>query len=247
MRIALLADPHANREALTACLEHAADQGVDRHVFLGDLVGYGADPAWTVDTVAALCQAGAVALLGNHDEAVVTEVARELHGDALEVIAWTQSQLDARQLDFLRRLPLRIEEEGRLWVHANAWDPGSWAYTRSEEDAARSFSATSARLIACGHLHSQTLYHRGPTGKVEAFAPVPGVEVPLGALRRWLVVLAAVGQPRDGNPAAAYAVHDTQRGSLTCHRVAYDTGTASRKIREAGLPAWLGARLEAGG
>jgi diadenosine tetraphosphatase ApaH/serine/threonine PP2A family protein phosphatase len=186
-------------------------------------------------------------VLGNHDEAVFAGSPRALHGDALAVVEWTRRQLDAAQTGFLRSLPLRIEEEGRLWVHANGWSPSGWEYVRSPEDAARSLAATSARLTACGHLHSQTLYYQGPSGRVGTFAPVPGVEIPLGGLRRWLIVLAAVGQPRDGNPAAAYAVHDTARGSLTCHRVAYDAAGASRKIREAGLPAWLGARLEAGG
>ncbi len=247
MRIGVFADLHANREALAACLDHAATQRVDRLVFLGDLVGYGADPAWVIDTVARHREEGAVVLLGNHDEAVASESARSMHGDALRAVEWTRSRLDASQLAFLGSLPLRVEEPDRLYVHANAWNPGGWEYVRSSADAARSLAATSCRLTACGHLHWQTLYHLGPSGRVAEFSPVPGVEIPLGGLRRWLAVLGSVGQPRDGNPAAAYAIHDVVRGSLTCHRVAYDAAAASRKIRDAGLPEGLGARLEAGG
>ena len=248
MRIGLFADPHANREALAACLEHASAQSIDRHAFLGDLVGYGADPGWVVDTVSALVEAGAaVALLGNHDEAVLHGAPRTMHEDARMVVDWTRARLTEAQTAFLRSLPFSVAEPGYLLVHANAANPASWEYVRSAEAAARSLAATDRRLVFCGHLHSQSLYHQGPSGRVEAFAPVPGVEIPLGGLRRWLAVLGAVGQPRDGNPAAFYAVFDTTRSSLTCHRVAYDAATASRKIRDAGLPAWLGLRLEAGG
>lgn len=247
MRIGLFADPHANREALEACLEHGRRHRIDRHVFLGDLVGYGADPGWVVDTVARLQANGAVSVMGNHDEAVARGAGQEMHGDALEVIEWTRQQLDEGQMAFLRALPLAAEEPGRLFVHANGWKPGGWEYVRSTDDAQRSLAATGARVTICGHLHSQTLYHQGPAGRVEAFKPVPGVEIPLGGLRRWIAVLGAVGQPRDGNPAASYSILDVDRASLTCFRVPYDAATASRKIREAGLPAWLGLRLEAGG
>ena len=181
MRLGLFADPHANREALSACLEHAATQRIERHVFLGDLVGYGADPVWVVDTVRELVKGGAIAVRGNHDEAVVSGALRSMHEDARAVVDWTRAHLDESQLAFLRDLPLTVAEPGRLFVHANAATPATWEYVRSTESAARSLAATDCRLVFCGHLHSQSLYHQGPTGRVEAFSPVPGVEIPLGA------------------------------------------------------------------
>ena len=95
MTIALLADIHANREALEACLAHAHDRGADRYVLLGDFVGYGADPAWVVARVMELCDRGAVAVLGNHDAAVAGRPRENLNADARRAIEWTRKQLDA--------------------------------------------------------------------------------------------------------------------------------------------------------
>ena len=98
-------------------------------------------------------------------------------------------------------------------MHANAWKPGGWEYVATVADARRSLDATACRFTFCGHLHVPALYHQGSTGRVAHFAPVAGVGIPLGAHHRWLAVLGAVGQPRDGNPAASYAIHDLERGS----------------------------------
>lgn len=246
MRIALLADVHANREALEACLHHARLNGVEKFVFLGDLVGYGADPRWVIDTVVDAARQGAVVVLGNHDAAVVTGPERTMHEDAQAAVAWTRSSITAEQREYLAGLPLSSESSDSLYVHANAWKPAGWEYVATTTDARRSLDATLSRFTFCGHLHVPALYHQGALGKVAHFAPVAGVGIPLGAHHRWLAVLGALGQPRDGNPAACYAIHDAARRQLTFHRVPYDVETAARKIREAGLPAWLGARLETG-
>src|SRR5512133_1648922 len=118
MKIALLADLHANREAVAATLAHAAGQGVERHVFLGDFVGYGADPGWVVDRVREHVANGALAVRGNHDAAALRMVA-----DARAVVGWTREHLDAAQLGFLASLPLTVVEGEILFVHANAWAP----------------------------------------------------------------------------------------------------------------------------
>src|SRR5215218_9377296 len=117
MLIALLADVHGNREALTACLADAERAGADRYVFLGDLVGYGADPAWVVDRTAEMVKAGAVAVLGNHDAAVLNP-SETMSAAASAAIAWTRTRLDGAQRSFLAELPLTVEEGDRLFVHA---------------------------------------------------------------------------------------------------------------------------------
>jgi diadenosine tetraphosphatase ApaH/serine/threonine PP2A family protein phosphatase len=103
-----------------------------------------------------------------------------------------------------------------------------------------------AHIAFCGHIHVPALYHMSATGKIASFEPVGGVEIPLSRHRRWLAVLGAVGQPRDGNPAACYAILDTERDALTYVRVPYDLDTAARKIRAAGLPPRLADRLYEG-
>lgn len=244
MRIALMTDIHGNREAFAACLAHA-DGKVDRYVLLGDFVGYGADPGWVVDTVVRMVDQGAVALIGNHD-AAVERGGGGMNDDAKTAIEWTARQLDTAQRRFLAHLPLGHEEEGRLYVHANAHAPEKWGYVTSSYAASQSFAASDAQAIFCGHVHVPALYHLSVTGKLAAFDPPAATAMPLTRQRRWLAVIGAVGQPRDRNPAACYAVIDTDEPSLTYHRVPYDIDAAAQKIRSAGLPANLAFRLYSG-
>jgi diadenosine tetraphosphatase ApaH/serine/threonine PP2A family protein phosphatase len=242
MRIAFLADVHANMEALAACLEHADRAGAQRCVFLGDLVGYGADPGPVLDTVMALIARGGVAVLGNHDQAVLWG-SDQMNAEARTVVDWTRSRLSAAQLSFLGSLPYGIEEQGRLYVHANAWAPERWEYVTSSFDAGRSLRATRATATYCGHMHTPALYHMAADGRVAAFTPVPGTGIPLGPQRRWLAIPGSVGQSRDGNPAACYALFDDATGELTYYRVPYDDQPPLEKIRAAGLPVSYNARI----
>ena len=242
MRIALMSDIHGNREALTACLEHAAQNGVGRYVFLGDYAGYGADPGWVIDTVMAEVERGAVALLGNHDAAVLADDVA-MNDAAAAAIAWTRTQLDDRQRAFIAGLPLTVEDDDRLYVHASAFEPTEWHYVTELYSAAKSLMATQAHATFCGHTHVPALFHVSMTGKFASFDPVARVEIPLTRQRRWLAVIGSVGQPRDRDPAACYAVLDDERDALSYVRVPYDIDGAARKIRAAGLPAVLSARL----
>jgi len=247
MRLALLTDLHANLEALEAVLEHARGQGAEHFAFLGDLVGYGADPGPVVDRVQAAVAAGALALKGNHDEAAVQGPQPTMRADAARAVRWTRDHLSSEQLAFLAGLPLTVERGDRLFVHASAVDPPHWMYVLSAIDAGHSLRAVAAREVFSGHTHTPALYHLGPEGTVAGFQPVPGTPIKLSALRRWLVIPGSVGQPRDGNPAACYAMLDEAADVLVFYRVPYDAERAARKIRAAGLPGDLGARLELGG
>jgi diadenosine tetraphosphatase ApaH/serine/threonine PP2A family protein phosphatase len=243
--IALLADIHGNREAMAACLADAERKAAERYVFLGDLVGYGADPGWVIDRAMEYVARGAVAVLGNHDAAAAgRQVA--MNETAAAAIAWTRAKLDAAQRDFLEKLPLSVEDGERLYVHASADEPARWHYVLDAYRARKSFEATPARQTFCGHVHSPALYLLSQTDKLFGFRPTAGVAIPLLGNRRFLAVLGAVGQPRDHNPAACYALLDEARNMLTYVRVPYDVASAARKIRDAGLPAVLATRLEQG-
>jgi diadenosine tetraphosphatase ApaH/serine/threonine PP2A family protein phosphatase len=246
MKTAYITDLHANREAIEAVLEHAQSQGIARYVLLGDFVGYGADPAWVVDTAREMVRQGAVAVMGNHDEAVVRGASPHMRAEARHVIEWTRSHLDAAQIDFLASLPMTQQRGDQLYVHANAWAPAGWDYVHSRTEAVRSLHATDARYTFCGHMHEPKLFHVSGTGKAGDFTPTPGVAIPLPPHRQWLVIPGSAGQPRDGNPAACYAVFDEADAALTFHRVPYDYETAGAKIRAADLPQRLAARLEEG-
>jgi diadenosine tetraphosphatase ApaH/serine/threonine PP2A family protein phosphatase len=245
MLIALFGDIHANREAFTACLDDAARLGVDRCVFLGDLVGYGADPVWVVERVAALFEAGAVGVCGNHDAAALnpSESMAKLARTAIE---WTRAQLGDAHRAFLARLPITLTEADRLYVHASAAAPDSWIYVRSAREAFQSFRATDQRLTFCGHTHIPTLFNESATSLPQQHEPADDKPIPLLAQRRWLAVIGAIGQPRDGNPDACYGLFDDATNTLTYVRVPYDVDIAARKIRAAGLPAALADRLTLG-
>jgi diadenosine tetraphosphatase ApaH/serine/threonine PP2A family protein phosphatase len=245
MIIALLADIHGNREALSACLAHAEECNVGRYVFLGDYVGYGADPGWAVDEVMAYVDRGALAIMGNHDKAAISS-SEQLNSTAQEAIEWTRTRLNDSQRKFLQGLPLVREVGTRLFVHANAWDPAGWDYVIGARQAEQSLSATNCGQTFCAHVHVPALYHSSATGKVGQFTPVAGVEIPLLVGRQWLAVMGSVGQPRDHNPAACYGLLDDERNVLTYLRVPYDTETAARKVRDAGLPLILSIRIERG-
>lgn len=245
MRIALFADLHANREAFEACLAQARAKGMDRIVLLGDYVGYGADPVWVMDQVMELSEQGAAVVLGNHDLSI-SDAGETLTADADVVRAWTRGQLGPEAREFLASLPMRLEDDSRLYVHASPQTYPRWPYLDSPGGAARALEASRAQAVFCGHVHVPALYGINPTGKLVSFQPVPGIAVPLPRHRRWLAVLGSVGQPRDGQPAASFAILDTVRSELTFHRAAYDVEVAASKIRRAGLPEGLAARLARG-
>lgn len=246
MKIALITDLHANREAVSAVMAHSRAEGAQRYVLLGDYVGYGADPAWVVDLVQMLVAQGAVAVIGNHDVAVVKGSQPTMIPDAKEVIDWTRSRLSAQQLRFLEELPMSVTDSERLYVHANAFAPESWVYVDGRTEASLSLQATECRFTFCGHMHNPMLYHLSATDKVGEFVPTPGVPIALSPQRQWLAIPGSAGQPRDGNPAACYAMFDAESATLTYHRVPYDNEAASAKIRAAGLPQRIARRLAEG-
>ncbi len=242
MLVALLTDIHSNREALQACLDHASSCHADRYVFLGDYVGYGADPNWVVDKVREYVSKGASAILGNHD-AAVSDFDDRMSDTAHLAMQWTRKHLGHVQREFLETLPFKIEEGDRLYVHANAHSPERWGYISSVAAARKSFDATNYRYIFCGHIHIPQLFRLTATSKVVEFTPISGSAISLPSIWRWLAVIGSVGQPRDGVSAASYALLDDVANTLTYFRVPYDVETAAQKIRDAGLPAMLSLRL----
>jgi len=249
MRLALMSDIHANLQALDACMLHARAQRAQRFAFLGDLVGYGADPSAVVERIKLLTEEGAVVLKGNHDAMAVSPPAEvKTVGDS--TAKWTHDQLRPEQRAWLEQLPMTLLLDRMLLVHASADQPERWRYVYDQRAATASLDAAAAdpevRYVFGGHVHMQTLYYRGSGHALMPFTPQPGVAVPVPLHRQWLGTIGSVGQPRDGKPLAMYALLDTERSQLTFHRVAYDHHGAAMAIRRAGLPAFFADRLESG-
>ena len=165
---------------------------------------------------------------------------------------WTHDQLGDSHIAFLQSLPLTARlGSSALLVHASADMPEQWRYVEDSNAAERSMTAAQGidpaiRYVFCGHVHEQVLYFLTPTAKLMRFAPEPGVPVPVPPHRQWLGIVGSVGQPRDGDARAMYALFDDTARQITFYRVPYDHLAAAADIRAAGLPAFYADRLEHG-
>jgi diadenosine tetraphosphatase ApaH/serine/threonine PP2A family protein phosphatase len=246
MKLALLSDLHSNRHALQACLVHARTHSASQYAFLGDLVGYGAEPGAVLDTVMEMAAQGAWVIRGNHDDAALAPLPNSGRADHAGA-SWTAQHLTGPQREFLAGLPLTHRHDFMLLVHASANKPGRWTYVEDAQRAADSLDfAGDASHVFGGHVHEQRLFFQGLVGKTMPFEPTPGVPVPVPRHRRWLATVGSVGQPRDGRSEAMYALFDTDALTLTFMRVPYDHTAAARAIRAAGLPESDAVRLAMG-
>lgn len=245
MLTAIFADIHSNLEALQACLAHARAQGAQDFAFVGDLVGYNADPVAVLDIVREHAANGAIVVRGNHDDAALGGLCEDMDFVPREAIYWTRTQLGQTEREFLAGLPLLVRRDGCTFVHASAAAPEAWPYVVSFRQAQECMAASGETMTFVGHVHHQTLYYAaGPT--VRLFEPAPGVVIPVPARWQWLAIAGSVGQPRDGKAAAAYALFDSDKRNLNFFRVPYDHDRAAQKVLAAGLPERLAWRLRRG-
>jgi diadenosine tetraphosphatase ApaH/serine/threonine PP2A family protein phosphatase len=242
VRYAILSDVHGNLEALQAVLGDLAREGADRILFLGDIVGYGADPK---ECIALVREKTHAIVAGNHDWAAVgkTDVTN-FNSAARSAVDWTSAQLSSEETNFLAHLPLQGEEDAFIFVHATPLYPELWSYIFFEYDALQNLKALAQKACFIGHSHIPAVYSLRPTGELSyetAFA-----EVSLQGGGRFLINVGSVGQPRDGNASAAYGLYDDEKGLFFLRRVRYDIGAAQRKILSAGLPPVLAERIGRG-
>jgi diadenosine tetraphosphatase ApaH/serine/threonine PP2A family protein phosphatase len=245
MITALFADVHSNLAALDACLRHAREQGAQQFAFLGDLVGYGPDPGAVIDSVRSVPES--IVVKGNHDDAIENEPkTRDLNDAAYDVIAWTRNALNSEQRGFLSSLPLVVRKDDVCYVHSSANQPARWEYIGTNTAARESMDAAATSYVFSGHVHEQVLYFKTQSGKTAPFRPISGSPVPVPPHRNWLAIVGSVGQPRDGNPAAAYAMFDSGSEVMTFFRIPYDHLETARRMRAARLPEMLAERIERG-
>ena len=237
---AILSDIHSNLEALVAVLEAAERAGATSYVCLGDVVGYGADP---VEAIRLVEEHDCVTVLGNHDRAAIEPGAEMGMNDwAREATLWTREHLGDHGARYLSALPLTAELDVAVLVHATPATPERWGYIIGEGDAASAFPHFVGPLCLVGHTHSPAFFEETNGGA--RFVGDGTLELVEG--RRYIVNVGSVGQPRDGDPRAAFALLDGEEGTIRVVRVDYDVETARQKIMEAGLPRQLGDRLRDG-
>jgi len=237
VKLALISDIHANREALQATLEDIAAQSVDRIVCLGDIVGYNTSPG---ECIALLRCAGCLCIAGNHDRAVTGQITTETFSNtAARAVAWTRARLTADEIAFLAGLPLKAEIDGELVAVHGALHPETGCeIVRLDDDESRGFSfealmihPSGARICAFGHTHHAAVYEfrRGRT------ASRPEDQVRLRDDAYYLINPGTVGEPRAADRRASYMLVDLARRTVTVRRVTYDAVAAFAATRKAGL------------
>ena len=243
MRIVIVADMHSNLEAFEAVLARAAAGGpIDRLWCLGDIVGYAADPG---ACLALLRRYPHAAVIGNHDLAAIGALSTaEFNPMAARAAAWSGEHLSAEEHRYLSSLPFVLVEDDFTLVHGSLRSP-EWEYLLSAEAAEDHFRFQETAYGLVGHSHVPFVAEERE-GSPPTMGPLQDGDVLELDQDRLIINPGGVGQPRDGDPRASYAVYDSEARTLVLHRVEYDLGTAQRKIREAGLPSYLADRLAHG-
>jgi predicted phosphodiesterase len=260
MNVAILTDIHSNLPALEAVLAAISEAEVETTWCLGDTVGYGAQPDECTKLVSERCD---LSLVGNHDLAVLGEIDTEVFSAAAAAaVTWTQTNCDRFTIEFLRELKPAVEDREVGLYHASPRDP-VWEYVLAVDQAAECMALQSQRVSVIGHSHVALFFSDGGSeggsggeGAADDEAEAKAGEASGGQAEggrvldvnegRWLLNPGSVGQPRDGDPRAAWMELDTEAWTATYHRVDYEIDSAADAIRSAGLPGLLADRLYAG-
>ncbi|AKG54254.1 diadenosine tetraphosphatase [Dehalogenimonas sp. WBC-2] len=245
MRYAIIADIHANLEALTAVVADIESRGqIDEYWVLGDITGYGSDPRACIEIVKNLSD---TVVAGNHDLAAVrrhTGQSFNFNADAAAAVHWTETQLTAEDITYLHSLPLTIERRGFTLVHGSPCQPDR-EYVSSVHVAHQNFSQLKTPHAMVGHTHQPAIFKQEDDGGTVylPFHPGAGVMLQKG---RFIINPGSVGQPRDGDPRASYTVYDSDTACIRLFRVDYDIAATQAKIKSQNLPLYLATRLEKG-
>jgi diadenosine tetraphosphatase ApaH/serine/threonine PP2A family protein phosphatase len=239
MRYLLISDIHGNLEALQATFEAAEKLEPYQLMCLGDIVGYGADPAACIDTVG---ERANLILAGNHDLAVADMIPfDDFNPIARQAIEWTQKVLTPEDKDLLANLPLQYVDGDYCFCHASPIDPMKFGYIRTLEDVAEVFNHIGQTFCFVGHTHLPVLVRMNKqSGKMEV---VHDTKVHVEHNYRYFVNVGSLGQPRDNNPDACMVLLDEEEVSIEFLRVSYDITASQEKILSEGLPSFLAERL----
>lgn len=239
MKFAIIADIHANLDALEVVLKDTKEQGCTHYVCLGDVVGYNANPHECLEIVREM---GMPCVKGNHDEYCSSgEDLAGFNPHAAFAVEWTRAQLNEEEKAWLRDLRYSRLYQGFTLVHATLDGPQRWGYVFDKLAAAASFTYQNTPLCFFGHTHVPVAFMRDTMvrgGTYSKFKIEPG--------KKYFVNVGAVGQPRDNDPRAAYVVYDATEGTIELRRLEYPIASAQAKIRAAGLPERLADRLDYG-
>ncbi len=243
MRCAIVSDIHANLAAFSAVLDHIRQLGgVEKLWCLGDVVGYGPDPHECIEK---LRQIDHICVAGNHDLGAIGKIStNEFNPDAAASCHWTGQQLSSADVEYIENLPLVIEDDDFTLVHGSPREP-IWEYLVSNSIARENFACFKSQFCLVGHSHAPLVFSRDENGAYSASRFSDNVKLFMGS-DRLIINPGAVGQPRDGDPQASYAVYDSQARTTRLYRVPYDIRATQDRMVERGLPMRQVARLSQG-
>ncbi len=240
-RIGIISDVHANIEALDAVLEAIKREGVNRIFCLGDIIGYGPDPDLCISRVRG---AADVIVRGNHEHGVLDINAADGFNEfAYKAILWTRKVLDEKALDTINTFPFTWKEGEMTLVHATPDAPEEWYYIFNSYEAGPCFASFDTTLCFTGHTHVPGTYIQNNKGRIR-FDPSPSIQFEEG--NRYMINAGSVGQPRDGDPRAAYGILDLEAGEFYVERCDYAVEEVQKKMKEKRLPEYLWKRLSRG-
>ncbi|MFH1269860.1 MAG: metallophosphoesterase family protein [Candidatus Omnitrophota bacterium] len=240
MRYGVFSDIHSNLEAFDAVIEAYRKEKIDRYLCIGDAVGYAANPNECVRKVKTLAK---VTVSGNHDWASVgLSSADYFNPFAKEAVSWTRRNLDEQGRNFLEGLPLVYKNGDLTLVHGTLDDPGDFNYMTDAIIAARTFELLETDICFVGHTHVAGTFIESENGI--RYQEDSNIDIKEGS--RYIINAGSVGQPRDGDPRAAYCIYDSDKKCVRIKRVSYDIQATRKKIISGGLPEFLGDRLLAG-
>ena len=243
MRVAIVSDVHSNLPALEAVLEDSARRGAADLWCLGDIVGYGPEPR---ECLAIIRQRASLCLSGNHDLGAIGKLSLdEFNGYAAMANQWTGQVLTAEEKEWLGGLPNKLEWEDVTLAHASPREP-VWEYVLSVPSAMAAFEHFETRICFIGHSHVPFVVPEPDAGRWCAMLPFPEEGGARPGDRRLIVNPGSVGQPRDRDPRASYAIYDMDDDIVYNHRVAYDVEETQRRMRLVCLPQYLIDRLSRG-
>jgi len=241
MRVGFFSDVHGNWEALAACLKDFEKAGLNKLFFLGDAVGYGADPDLVVEKVVEICD---IRVLGNHDAAVIGQLSPDYFNQyARASFFYTRENMKPENLETLKKFSISETWDKFTLVHALPKNPESWGYISTLREAEENFAHFETQICLIGHSHRPFIVEMNQEDNANLIA---AEHIKIDPICRYIINVGSVGQPRDGNPDACYVIYDYENEEFYFKRVPYDIKAAQEKMKKAQIPGYLVERLSLG-
>jgi len=241
LRYGIFSDIHSNLEALDAVIGAYRKEKIDKYLCAGDVVGYAANPKECIEKIRTLAM---ITVAGNHDWASVNLFSTDYFNPlAKEAVYWTTCNLDEQGRYFLEVLPLVYKNEDLTLVHGTLDGPGDFDYMTDGYIASKTFELLETDICFVGHTHVPGVFIKSKNSHIEYRE---GSNIDIKEENKYIINVGSVGQPRDGNPQAAYCIYDTEKKNVQIQRISYDIQATRKKIIAEGLPGFLGERLLVG-